>query len=165
MYAPIFTITTATIRRVATEQRAIATDSVRGRALRRLAGLESAMSIMGIPSGTVLDRFTCPMCLRDMVSLADRNWNSDHAVPEANGGPSTQTNLVAVCALCNRAKGDLTLPRWVDEVAGHAIMNPARGDDALAWVREHAPGRSGRQGDWSPAEVAVRRDLLVSLWG
>lgn len=53
----------------------------------------------------------CQMCLKNVPAA----WRHlDHVLPRAHGGGNDATNLVTCCAVCNGAKGDLTLDQFTD---------------------------------------------------
>jgi hypothetical protein len=53
------------------------------------------------------DEFTCQYCFVTHVPM-----ECDHVIPHSRGGPTTQENLVAACAPCNRSKSDRTPEEW-----------------------------------------------------
>ncbi|HEY8309137.1 MAG TPA: HNH endonuclease signature motif containing protein [Gemmatimonadaceae bacterium] len=55
------------------------------------------------------DKRRCHYCHR---RLAFEEMTLDHAIPHSKGGNRHYRNLVASCAVCNRAKGDLTEYEW-----------------------------------------------------
>lgn len=61
------------------------------------------------------DNFTCQYCgSREKLSI-------DHIIPEANGGPMVETNLVTACKYCNSKKNART-----PEEAGMELINDPR---------------------------------------
>ena len=52
--------------------------------------------------------FTCAACGCSDPAFVE----SDHFVPMAKGGESTESNGIALCGACNRAKGALVIPAY-----------------------------------------------------
>lgn len=54
------------------------------------------------------DGYACRYCANDDVPLT-----VDHLVTWESGGPSTVGNLVSACRKCNKVRGDLDYPAWL----------------------------------------------------
>ena len=67
------------------------------------------------------DRFTCQYCgARDDLTF-------DHVIPRSKGGTTIWENIVAACACCNLAKGDM-LPRQANMWPAHKPFQPTIND-------------------------------------
>ena len=58
---------------------------------------------------TLINDASCYYC---GSGLAKAEVTMDHVVPLAQGGRSTQGNVVAACKSCNNAKQDMTAVEW-----------------------------------------------------
>jgi 5-methylcytosine-specific restriction endonuclease McrA len=50
----------------------------------------------------------CPVCHECDVT----DWNLDHIVPLSRGGSHDRSNLLLICAACNKSKGARTYTEW-----------------------------------------------------
>jgi 5-methylcytosine-specific restriction endonuclease McrA len=55
----------------------------------------------------------------------------DHVIPRSQGGPTTQSNLVACCLACNRRKGDQGAVAWWRQ---QPSWSPDREQRLLDWI-------------------------------
>lgn len=60
------------------------------------------------------DRFTCQYCGRTPPSVV---LHVDHVIPQSDGGPDTETNLVTACEGCNQGKSNIPLTEVTKTVA------------------------------------------------
>ena len=65
------------------------------------------------------DAFTCLYCgAQDDLTL-------DHVIPEADGGPTVETNLVVCCASCNTKKGVIDVDLFAEYLQRRGIGRAA----------------------------------------
>jgi 5-methylcytosine-specific restriction endonuclease McrA len=57
--------------------------------------------------------FKCWFCGADVSQNASRKPSLEHLVPLAKGGTNHDTNMGLSCDVCNRAKGDMTVPEYL----------------------------------------------------
>jgi len=133
---------------------------LRNRRDRELAQQDIANAGLGLVNASDADlrRFQAirrqnSACLYCGATPGWSGFELDHIVPRASGGNSTQANLVAVCRLCNAAKGKR--PFAVFAQSGDRPVVSI--DDALRRVEEMDRGRIDARQFWRLKQEMKRR--------
>ncbi|WP_353954384.1 type II CRISPR RNA-guided endonuclease Cas9 [uncultured Kocuria sp.] len=74
------------------------------------------------------------VCLYCGTDITSATAELDHIVPRAGGGNSTSTNLVAVCRVCNAAKGRRTFPEFASSDTRDAVSLEAAVERVKLWI-------------------------------
>ena len=61
----------------------------------------------------LLQENRCAYCRK---SLSLQRGTLDHLTPKSRGGLTTEENLVVACKICNRAKSNLLLSEWMENI-------------------------------------------------